>query len=73
MASYAGEYAEGYIDGIGGPALRDSRFRVYKIQEGDDASITSIMHNGETWFRLEHLMSIRTKMDSMIQELTYRV
>ncbi|MFC2092640.1 hypothetical protein ACFLSV_01955 [Bacteroidota bacterium] len=38
MASYAGEYAEGYIGGIGGPALRDSRFRVYKVQEGDDAS-----------------------------------
>ena len=38
MASYSGEYAEGYIDGIGGPALRDSRFRVYRIIEGDKAN-----------------------------------
>jgi len=38
MASYSGEYAEGYIDGIGGIALNDSRFRVFKIEEGDDAS-----------------------------------
>ncbi|MBC8489223.1 MAG: hypothetical protein H8D45_24645, partial [Bacteroidetes bacterium] len=38
MASYSGEYADGYINGIGGLALRDSRFRVYKIQEGDNAS-----------------------------------
>lgn len=35
MASYSGEYAQGYINGIGGPALRDSTFRVYKITEGD--------------------------------------
>jgi len=37
MASYNGEYAQGYIDGIGGLALTDSRFRVYKIQAGDNA------------------------------------
>ncbi len=39
MASYKGEYAPGYIDGIGGPALTDSRFRVYRIQAGDNAGI----------------------------------
>jgi len=37
MASYKGEYAPGYIDGIGGPVMTDSRFRVYKIQAGDNA------------------------------------
>ena len=37
MASYGGEYAQGYIDGIGGPVMTDSRFRVYRIQSGDNA------------------------------------
>ena len=32
MASYHGEYSQGYINGIGGPALRDSTFRVYWIE-----------------------------------------
>ena len=32
MASYMGEYAQGYINGIGGPALRDSTFRIYWIE-----------------------------------------
>ncbi|MBC8485529.1 MAG: T9SS type A sorting domain-containing protein [Bacteroidetes bacterium] len=36
MASYSGEYAQGYVNGIGGPALRDSTFRVYKIKRGDN-------------------------------------
>ncbi|MFC2092648.1 T9SS type A sorting domain-containing protein [Bacteroidota bacterium] len=36
MASYWGEYAQGYVNGIGGPALRDSTFRVYKIKRGDN-------------------------------------
>ena len=36
MASYAGEYAQGYINGIGGPVLRDTTFRVYKIKRGDN-------------------------------------
>ena len=31
-----GEYAQGYVNGIGGPALRDSTFRVYKIKRGDN-------------------------------------
>ena len=34
MASYSGEYAQGYVNGIGGPALRDSTFRVYWIESG---------------------------------------
>ena len=37
MASYAGEYAQGYIDGIGGSVMTDSRFRVYKIKSIDNA------------------------------------
>ena len=37
MASYVGEYAPGYIDGIGGPAYTDARFRVYKVKKGDNA------------------------------------
>ena len=37
MASYAGEYVQGYIDGIGGPVMTDSRFRVYKIKSIDNA------------------------------------
>ena len=36
MASYSGEYAQGYVNGIGGPVLRDSTFRVYKIKRGDN-------------------------------------
>ena len=36
MASYTGEYAQGYVNGIGGPAFRDSTFRVYKIKRGDN-------------------------------------
>jgi hypothetical protein len=32
MASYSGEYAQGYINGIGGSALRDSTFRIYWIE-----------------------------------------
>ena len=36
MASYRGEYAQGFIIGIGGPAYRDSTFRVYKIKRGDN-------------------------------------
>jgi len=36
MASYSGEYAQGYVNGIGGPVYRDSTFRVYKIKRGDN-------------------------------------
>ena len=32
MASYSGEYAQGYVNGIGGTALRDSTFRIYWIE-----------------------------------------
>jgi hypothetical protein len=37
MASYSGEYAQGYIDGIGGPVMTDSRFRIYWIKSTDNA------------------------------------
>ena len=37
MASYKGEFAPGYVDGVGGMVLTDSRFRVYKIKAGDNA------------------------------------
>jgi len=32
MASYSGEYAQGYVNGIGGTAFRDSTFRIYWIE-----------------------------------------
>nr|MBC8485416.1 hypothetical protein [Bacteroidota bacterium] len=37
MASYQGEYAQGYIDGIGGPVMTDSRFKIYWIKSTDNA------------------------------------
>ena len=36
MASYSGEYAQGYIDGVGGPVMTDSRFKIYCIKSTDN-------------------------------------
>ena len=36
MASYTGEYAQGYINGIGGTAFRDSTFRIYWIESSSN-------------------------------------
>ena len=37
MASYSGEYAQGYINGVGGPVATDSRFKIYWIKSTDNA------------------------------------